>query len=49
MAEMTLDAQMYTRRNSYKLKAVSEKLMENRKPQQRVGDWVKKSIEKLNN
>lgn len=46
MAEMQLDAQMYARRNSYKLTAVSQRLMEKRKPQQVIGDWVKHTIEK---
>ena len=46
MQEMQHDAQMYTRRNSYKLKAVSERLMETSRSQQ-VLKWMQKSIGKL--
>ncbi|XP_005100571.1 calcium-independent phospholipase A2-gamma [Aplysia californica] len=47
MAQMQLDAQMYTRRNSYKLTAVSDRLMEKRKPQQVAGDWMKRVLEQV--
>ena len=46
MGEMQLDAQMYARRNSYKLTAVSQRLTEKRKPQQIAVDWIKQTIEK---
>lgn len=47
MSQMQLDAQMYTRRNSYKLTAVSERLIEKRKPQQVVGDLLKRAVESI--
>ncbi|CAL1541799.1 unnamed protein product [Lymnaea stagnalis] len=47
MAQMQLDAQMYTRRNSYKLIAASERLTERRKPQQIIGDVIRKVIDQI--
>ncbi|XP_059142442.1 calcium-independent phospholipase A2-gamma-like [Physella acuta] len=45
MSQMQLDAQMYTRRNSYKLTAAAERLTEKRKPQQYLLDAVRKVID----
>ncbi|XP_013074160.2 calcium-independent phospholipase A2-gamma-like [Biomphalaria glabrata] len=42
IAQMQLDSQMYTRRNSYKLIAASDRLTEKRKPQQYIYDLIRK-------
>lgn len=47
MAQMQLDAQMYTRRNSYKLTAAAERLTQKRRPTQTVGDLVKGFMDKI--
>ena len=45
--DMQLDAQMYARRNSFKLTAVSQRLTDKRKPQQMIVDWMKETIAKF--
>ncbi|GFR89127.1 calcium-independent phospholipase A2-gamma [Elysia marginata] len=47
MAQMQLDAQMYTRRNSYKLTAAAERLTQKRRPTQAVSDVVKGFLDKI--
>lgn len=44
---MQHDAQMYARRNSYKVIAAAQRLVEKRKPQQRLGDWLRDAVEKI--
>ncbi|RUS88543.1 hypothetical protein EGW08_003719 [Elysia chlorotica] len=47
MAQMQLDAQMYTRRNSYKLTAAADRLTQKRRPTQAVGDVLKSFLDKV--